>query len=196
MSDLERAGEHERRYQELRLRVQQRRSAVAALDHEAAAPEQRDAATDGEAAGSAATVARLIAATDELLAFEDRLPVLRDLPARALSVQVVRASALAALLGGVLLGLGIWRGALGWGWLPVVLITLVAALRTATLSVAPAAGGHRRQRYAAAVCGAAALLIGPGAAISGWPFGLVCAVVHALALGVLLELPELSRGRA
>jgi hypothetical protein len=167
-------AEHERRYQELRLRVQQRHAAATAL-------EEDDPGFDP-------AVSALVEATDALIAYSDRLPVLRDLPARAVSVQTVRAGALAALLGGALIGLEIWWGTLGWGWLPVVLITLLAALRTATLSVAPAAGQHRRQRYASAGCGVAALLIGPAAMEWGWWAGLGLAVVHALCLAVLLEL--------
>lgn len=169
-----RDGEHERRHQELRLRVRQRQAAVAELDD--SAPEVGPA------------VARLVEAADELLAFEDRLPVLRDLPARAVSVQVVRAGALASLSGGVLLGLGIWRDVLGGGWLPVALITALAAWRMITLPVAPATGWHRRQRYAAAGCGGAGLLIGPAVVWWGWFTGLALAAVQVLCLAVLLEL--------
>lgn len=177
------AGEHERHYQELRLRVEQHRAEVAGRDDEDA---ELDPAVD-----------RLVGATDELLAFEDRLPVLRDLPARALSVQVVRAAGLAALLGGVLLGLGVWRDVLGGGWIPVVPITLLAALRIATLTVEPAVGRHRRQRYVAAACGAAGMLIGPVAALSWWLPALGCLAVHLGCLAVLLDLPrEAARGRA
>lgn len=174
--DLGRAGEHDRRYQELRLRVEQRRAAVAGLDE---ADPGLNPAVDG-----------LIDATDELLAFEDRLPVLRDLPARAVSVQVVRAAALAALLGGVLLGLGIWRDVLGGGWLPVLLVTVLAAARMATLRVEPAAGRHRRQRYLAAGCGAAGMLTGPVAVFSGWLAALLVFGVHLGCLAVLLDLPR------
>jgi hypothetical protein len=176
MAGLEQTGEHERRYQELRLRVQQRHSTLAGLDDE----DDRLAAAVGE----------LVEAADELLAFEDRLPVLQDLPARALSVHVVRAGALAALLGAVLLALGIWRDVLGWGWLPVIVLAVLAALRTATLSVAPAAGQHRRQRYLAAACGIGGLLTGPVAVFWGWPAGLACAAVQVACLAVLLELPR------
>jgi len=170
------ANELERRYQELRLRVQQHHDTVAGLDDEddALAP----------------AVTRLVEAADELLAFEDRLPVLRDQAARALSVQVVRAAALAALLGGVLLGLGIWRDALGAGWIPAVLVTALAALRIVTLTVEPAAGGHRRQRYVAAACGAAGLVIGPVAVLFWWLPALGCLVVHLGCLVVLLDLPK------
>lgn len=181
MTSTARAGAHERRYQELRLRVQQRHAAVTGLGF--------------EDAGLEPAVDALVAAADELLDFEDRLPVLRDLPARAMSVQVVRAGALAAGLGGVLLALGIWRDLLGWGWLPITLITVPATLRMATLVVAPAAGAHRRQRYAAAGCGGAGLLIGPAAHWWGWPAGLACAVVHAVCLAVLLELFATLRER-
>lgn len=174
MSSTSRAGEYESRYQELKLQVEQRHAAVTAMDV--------------EDAGAGPAVDALVAATDELLAFEDRLPVLRDLPARALSVQMVRAGALAAVLGGVLLALGIWRDVLGWGWLPIALLTVPATLRMATLPVAPAAGAHRRQRYVATGCGGAGLLIGPVAVWWGWPAGLGCALVHALGLAVLLEL--------
>jgi hypothetical protein len=114
--------------------------------------------------------------------------VLRDLPARASSVQVVRASALAVLLGAVLLGLGIWRDILAVWWLPVVLVLLPAAVRTATMGIAPAAGRHRRQRYAAAASGAAALLVAPVAAVFGWLPGLLCVVAFGVAASVLLEL--------
>ena len=181
MTAIDEDAAHDRRYQELRLRVQQRHAAVRALADadEAAAVEVAD--------DEVAAVEALVAATDQLLAFEDRLPVLRDLPARALSFQVVRASALATLLGGVLIVLGIWQGPLGWVWSPIVLVMAAAALRTATLPVAPAAGAHRRQRYVSAGCGATALLVGP-AAMWEWPAGLLLAVVHALCLAVLLEL--------
>lgn len=133
-------------------------------------------------------VGELTAATDELLAFGDRLPVLQDLPARASSVQVIRASALAVLLGAVLLGLGIWRGALAVWWLPVPLAMLPVAVRAALLGVAPAAGRHRRQRYAAATAGAAALLVAPLAAVSGWLPGLACVLALGVATSVLLDL--------
>jgi len=168
------AAEHERRYQELRLRVQQRHAQAGVLGD--------------DDPGLQPAVTALVEAADELLAFTDRLPVLRDLPARALSVQVVRAGALAALLGGGLLALGIWRLGLGPGWSAIIVITLLAALRAATLPVAPAAGEHRRQRYAAAGCGAAALLIAPAVVWWGWFAGLAFAAVHALCLAVLLEL--------
>jgi len=135
-----------------------------------------------------AAVGELTAATDEFLALGDRLPVLRDVPARAWSVQIVRASALAVLLGAVLLGLGIWREILGFWWLPALVAMVPVAVRTALLAVAPAAGRHRRQRYAAAVTGAAALLLAPAAAVFGWAAGLGCAAVFAVAVSVLLEL--------
>lgn len=133
------------------------------------------------------TLDELVTATDAMLALQDRLPVLRDVPARAWSVQIVRASALAVLLGAVLLGLGIWRDILGAGWLPVPLLMLPVAVRMALLTVAPASGRHRRQRYSAATCGAAALLVAPVAAVYGWLPGVCCVVVFAVALGVLLE---------
>jgi hypothetical protein len=171
----------ERRYRELRLCVERRHEAAAALDDD-----------DPELAPA---VERLVEAADELLAFEDRLPVLRDLPARVLSVQVLQAGALAALLGGVLLGLGVWRGVLAGGWIPFVLITVVASLRMATLPVASGVGEHRRQRYVAAVCGATGLLIGPAAAVAGWLVGLAVAAVHVLGLAVLLELLQLRKDK-
>jgi hypothetical protein len=150
----------------------------------------RDADPDDGAAGPdlLRAVDELTAATDEFLAFGDRLPVLQDLPARASSVQVVRASALALLLGAVLLGLGVWRRILAPVWLPVLLVMLPAAVRVAMLSVAPASGRHRRQRYVAAASGAAALLVAPAAAVFGWLPGLVCVLVLVGTLAVLLEL--------
>jgi len=135
-----------------------------------------------------AAVDELTAATDAFLTLGDRLPVLRDVPARAWSVQIVRASAFAVLLGAVLLGLGIWRDILAVWWLPVLLAMLPAAVRMALIGVAPAAGRHRRQRYAAAVAGASALVVAPGAAVFGWPAGLGCAAVFVVAVSVLLEL--------
>lgn len=183
-------GEPERTYTELRERVRKCHQAVTERDSE-------EAGTTGEersAAGSRfdEAVDLLVEATDHLLAFEDRLPVLKDLPARALSVQVVRAAALATGLGGLLVALGIWREVLAWWWAPGVMIAVVATVRMANLPVAPAAGKHRRQRYWAVVCGAAALLTGPAAALQGWLAGLACAAVHLLCLAVLLDLP---RGR-
>jgi hypothetical protein len=133
-------------------------------------------------------VRELTETTDELLALGDRLPVLRDVPARAWSLQIVRASALAVLLGAVLLGLGIWQGILGVWWLPVVLAMVPAAVRMVLLGVAPAAGRHRRQRYAAAVTGAAALLVAPVAAVFGWPQGLLAVLAFGIGASVLLEL--------
>ena len=135
-----------------------------------------------------AAVDELTGATDAFLTLGDRLPVLRDVPARAWSVQIVRASAFAVLLGAVLLGLGIWRDILAVWWLPVLLAMLPAAVRMALIGVAPAAGRHRRQRYAAAVAGASALVVAPGAAVFGWPAGLGCAAVFVVAVSVLLEL--------
>jgi hypothetical protein len=172
------AAEQERRYEELRLRMRHQHTAVTNLADDSDAELTLDF-------GLAPAVEELVAATDDLLAFEDRLPVLLDLPARALSVQVVHASALAALLSGALIGLGIWRGVLGWGWLPIIMITELVALLTATLSVAPAAGEHRRQRYAAAGCGCAGLMIGPGAVWWGWFAGLTFAAIQLLCLAVL-----------
>jgi len=139
-----------------------------------------------------AAVGGLVGATDELIAFGERLPVLTDLPARALSVQIVRAAALAVLLGAVLVGLGIWRGILGVWWAPVPLAMLPVAARTALMPVAPAAGRHRRQRYAAGVAGAAGLLVAPVSAVRGSLEGLVLLVVFAVATSVLLDL---RRGR-
>jgi hypothetical protein len=193
--DLARSGEPERRYQELRFRVQQRHAALTRIEE---AGDETGSGTDHGTGGGDhderdEAVDLLVEAVDEWLAFTDRLPVLHDLPARAVSVQVVRASALAAGLGVTILGLGIWRGALGWGWLPVLLVVLVAVLRLGTLRVAPATEGHRRQRYTAAVCGGAALLVGPVTVLAGWPFGLLCAVLHLVAFGLVLELFGLTR---
>jgi len=171
-----RADEHELRFEELRLAVLERRRA--ALELEQGDPRR------------AAALQELIDTTDELLRFEDRLPVLLDLPARALSVQVVRAGALAALLGGLLTGVGIWRALLGLGWLVALLVQLFAAGRLVTLPVAPAAGRHRRQRLVAATCGAAALLLAPVEAVFGWWAGLAALGVLLVALAVLLELPR------
>jgi len=194
---------HERRYEQLRARVIRLHADAVALDpvepalpaEPADAPEPAgppEAAGQPEPAGPpderlVATVDELVEATDALLALEDRLPVLRDLPARASSVQVVRASALATLLGGVLLGLSLWHGALAFWWVPVLALMLPGAARLATLTVAPAAGRHRRQRWAAAVTGASALLAPPVAAVFGWLPGLACVAVLAAALAVVFD---------
>jgi hypothetical protein len=170
----QRADEHELRHEELRLAVYERRRAAADLD-----------ASDD--AGVPA-VRRLIEAADELLAFEDRLPVLRDLPARALSVQTVRTAALACLLGGVLVVLGVWQGLLSRWWAFAVVLAAVAAVRLVTLTVAPALGGHRRQRWASACCGVAALVLAPADAVFGWAAGLAVFVVLAGGLAVVLDL--------
>jgi lysylphosphatidylglycerol synthetase-like protein (DUF2156 family) len=191
-------SDHERRQARLRARVRELHDdALAALgepaaddDPEAAVPAGAVHEPDHDVRGQ---LCALIDATDELLAFEDRLPVLADLPARALSVQVVGAAALAILLGGVLIGLGIWRDLLAVWWLPVLLGQLAAAVRVGTLPVAPAAGEHRRQRYAALAAGVAGLLIGPLAAVNGWLIGLLAVIALAVALVVLLDL---RRGRS
>jgi hypothetical protein len=141
----------------------------------------------------AAAVDDLVEATDQLLTFEDRLPVLRDLPARALSAQVVRAASFAATLGGLLVLLGIWREILSRWWAPTIVLALIAASTMASLAVAPAAGRHRRQRYLATACGAAGLLLGPAIVLRGWPAGVVCAGLQAGFLALLLDLPK---GRA
>ncbi|MDQ1290112.1 MAG: hypothetical protein QG622_3678 [Actinomycetota bacterium] len=177
------AGEPDRTYEELRDRVRAAHDAVTALDRDTAAP------GDGEASARVTeTVDLLVDATDQLLTFEDRLPVLRDLPARAFSVQVVRAATLAAALGGVLLVLGIWREVLVRWWAPAVLLAVVATSGLSTLSVAPAAGKHVRQRYLAAGCGIAGLLVGPVTVLQGWPAGIACAVVQTMCLTSLLDL--------
>jgi len=175
----QRADEHELRYEELRLVVYERRRRVD---------------LDADDAERAAAVQRLIEAADELLKFEDRLPVLLDLPARAMSVQLVRAAALACLLGGLLTGLGIGQVLLSlsrW-WVIALVPELVAAGRLITLKVAPAAGRHRRQRWSALACGAAALLLAPVEAVFGWWAGLAALAVLAAAMAVLFEL---RRGR-
>jgi len=64
--------------------------------------------------------------------------------------------------------------------------------RTALLPVAPAAGRHRRQRYAAGVTGAAGLLVAPVSAVWGSLEGLVLVAVFGVAVSVLLDL---RRGR-
>jgi hypothetical protein len=170
--------EHELRYEELRLAVYERRRAAAEVDQ---SDPRRGAA-----------IQDLIEAADELLRFEDRLPVLLDLPARALSVQVVRAAALAALLGAVLTGLGIWRELMARGWLVAVLVAMFAAGRLITVKVAPAAGRHRRQRWAAGSCGGAALLLAPVEVVFGWWAGLLALLVLVVALAVLLEVHRRS----
>jgi hypothetical protein len=207
--------EHEERYQELRQRMLELHRAAARLEaaggdgepagagpgDDGPAPAEPDGDLDDDGAlrdiaaldeQLLATVDELIEATDAFLAFEERLPVLRDIPARAWSVQIVRASALAMLLGGVLLGLGIWRDILAVFWLPVLLIMLPASARMAFMAVAPAAGRHRRQRWAGLVSGAAALFMAPVAAVFGALPGVALVLVLAGALAVEFEL----RGRA
>lgn len=150
-------------------------------------------------AGRSAALHALIEATDELLAFEDRLPVLLDLPARATSVQLVRAGALATALGAALVGIAIWRDVLGWAWIAAVLVLLLTAVRLLAMPIAPAAGGHRRQRYAALVCGGAGLLLVPLVMALGWLAGLLALAVVGVSLVALLDgLPGLDRlpGRA
>ncbi|HEY6798191.1 MAG TPA: hypothetical protein VI248_26225 [Kineosporiaceae bacterium] len=212
----DRAGdEHEERYLELRRRVLEvhgeavRLGAFAAADGEPApaaeaagtpAGDTTSVVDDGLPADVEGLDERLLGAVDELieatdafLAFEDRLPVLRDVAARAWSVQIVRASAFAMLLGAVLLGLGMWRAILAVFWFPVLLVMLPAAARMAFMPVAPAAGRHRRQRWSALVGGAAALFLAPLAAVFGWLPGVACVAVLGVALTVLFELRGVAR---
>jgi hypothetical protein len=166
-------GELGLRHQQLRRLVNDRRRTAAAL------PE-----TD---AGRPAALHSLIEATDELLAFEDRLPVLLDLSARAWSVQLVRAGVVATVLGAVLVGLGIWQDVLSPAWVAALVALLLAAVRLLATPVAPAAAGHRRQRYSALACGAAGLLLVPAVMAFGWWAGLLALIVVGLSLAALLD---------
>jgi len=65
---------------------------------------------------------------------------------------------------------------------------LPAAGRAALLGIAPAAGRHRRQRYAAVAAGAAALFLAPVAAVYGWLPGLLFVAVFGVAISMLFEL--------
>jgi hypothetical protein len=166
-------GELGLRHQRLRREVGDRRRTAAELP-------------DADA-GRAPALHALIEATDELLAFEDRLPVLLDLPARAFSVQLVRAGVAATALGAVLVGIGIWRDVLAPAWIVALLALLVAAVRLMAMPVAPAAAGHLRQRYSALVCGAAALLLVPLVTVFGWWAGLLALAAIGLALAAQLD---------
>jgi hypothetical protein len=167
------AGELGLRHQQLRRRVSDRRRAAAEVPD-----------TD---AGRSPALHALIEATDELLAFEDRLPVLLDLPARATSVQLVRAGAFATALGAVLVGIAIWRDVLGPAWIAAVLVLLLAVVRLLVMPIAPAASGHRRQRYAALVCGGAGLLLVPLVMALGWWAGLLALAVLGVSLAAVLD---------
>jgi hypothetical protein len=172
MADPSQIDGLEQHYDDLRAAVRDRRLAALEL------PDDHD--------GRSAALRGLIEATDELLGFTDRLPVLLDQAARAQSVQLVRAGTAATALGAVLVGLGVWRGVLAPWWIAAIVLLLVAAARLATMPIAPAAGAHRRQRYAAVIGGGAALLLLPLVAVFGWWAGLLALAVLGLAQAALL----------
>ena len=93
-----RADEHELRFEELRLAVLERRRA--ALELEQGDPRR------------AAALQELIDTTDELLRFEDRLPVLLDLPARALSIEATLAGLATVIMAGMTAATAVWWGVL------------------------------------------------------------------------------------
>jgi len=174
MPDPLQADGLELRYEQLRRLVLDRRQTAAELPY--------------EHAHRSAALRALIEATDELLVFEDRLPVLLDQSSRALSVRLVRAGTLATALGAALAGLGIWRSVLAPWWIAAIIVLLLAAVRLVTLTIAPAAAArHRRQRYSALACGTAGLLLVPMVVLLGWWAGLLALVVLGLAQAALLD---------
>jgi len=179
MPDPSRTDGLERHYDDLRELVRDRRQVALEL------PDDHD--------GRPAALRGLIEATDELLGFADRLPVLLDQAARAQSVRLVRAGTAATALGAVLVGLGVWRGALAPWWIAAIVALVPAAARLATMTIAPAAGAHRPQRYAALACGGAALLLLPLVAVLGWWAGLLALAAAGVAQASLFAG---QRGRA
>lgn len=91
----------------------------------------------------------LVAATRRLLAYEDQLPALLDGPARALTVQVVRASGGLATVGVAATVVCVLRGVLGWGWYLAAAAGLLVAVTLLIVPVRPAGARHRLQRWSA-----------------------------------------------
>ena len=125
--------------------------------------------------------AAVMDASAELIAYEDRLPRLRDEPPRALSLLVVRWGGRLVIAVAVLLGVLVLPGWVALWWLPALAMLLAVGLRLQFVPVEPPGGRHLEQRYGGwiAVAGSLLLLWTPTGIAGGWT-GAVLALLGAV----------------
>ncbi|MGW2563373.1 hypothetical protein ACWCXB_29935 [Streptomyces sp. NPDC001514] len=133
-----------------------------------------------------AAISTLEKAVDALLAYEQRIPALREEPHRALSQRIVSWTVGAQSAGTVLVGLAVIPGWVGMGWLILLVVHLLTVLSCWAQQIT--ADRHRTQRYAALAVNALGALAGVLAfsLISAW-FTVLYLIVAAVTNVVLVD---------
>jgi hypothetical protein len=138
----------------------------------------------------AEVASKVLDAAAELIAFEERLPILRDEPRRQLSLLVVRWSGRAAMAVAVLLALATLPGWVALPWLVLLAVLAGVGVRTELLRVEPVGGRHAEQRLGGYLIGggtALTLLVVPGLL----PLWLLVGVLGLLGAGMAYALRPL-----
>jgi hypothetical protein len=123
----------------------------------------------------------VIRAATELIAYEERLPVLLDQGPRRLSLLIVRWSGVVAGAVGLSLAVAAIAGWLSRWWLLPVVLAFVAAVPLLQIRVPPPCGEHMSLRPGAVLIasGALAIAVCPAARLPVW--GLVIGVLAIVA---------------
>jgi hypothetical protein len=107
----------------------------------------------------------VIEATEALIEYEERLPLLLDQGPRRLSLLIVRWSGLVPIAVGVSLGLAAVAGWLARLWLLVVILLFLAAVVLVQMPVHPPGDRHLLLRPGAVVVAGGAVLVAIGAVL-------------------------------
>ena len=127
---------------------------------------------------------RVLDATFDLIAFEDRLPMLLDQPRRRSSVLAVRSAGWLAIAVAAVLGLAAVPGWVDRWWLLLLLPMALLGIALQFVQVRPPGGRHQDQRTGAILIGLAVVpvpLLATGV-VSAWA---VIAVVGVAAAGAV-----------
>ena len=165
-------AEHEDRIAELQGIIRERHDSLAAMP--AGDPGYPDAAS------------QVLDATFDLIAFEDRLPLLLDEPRRRSSLLAVRSAGWLAIAVAVGLGVAVVPGWVQRWWLLLLLPMALLGVALQFVHVRPPGGRHHDQRTGAILIGLAVVpvpLLATGV-VSAWAVIAVIAVAAAGALRV------------
>ena len=163
-------ADHEDRIAELQGIIRERREALGALP--------------SDDPGYPEAASRVLDATFDLIAFEDRLPLLLDEPRRRSSVLAVRSAGWLAIAVAVALGLAVVPGWVDRWWLLLLLPMALLGVALQFVHVRPPGGRHHDQRTGAILIGLAVVpvpVLATGV-VSAWA---VIAVVAVAAAGVV-----------